>query len=585
MTFPGSRRLLLALGALTACSGSGRGVPAATADAPVSDGGAGSGAPRDGAPPDADPSIAAFAPDRLLEVVVTMAPADWDALRNQKNDAGQLLGPMCQAGPPRRAFTEFPADVTLDGEAVPRVAIRKKGYLGSLSVVRPSLKLDLDSFVPGRKWRGLERLTLNNNKQDGALLRTCVTFGLFRGAGVPAPRCSFAHVTVNGQDLGVYSHVEAISPRMLRRWFADGTGSLYEGSISDVRRGWSATYEQKNDLRAADRSDLEALVNALDQTADADLVGRLSALVDLDAFFKLWAAETLLGHWDGYSNNVNNHFFYRDPATGKFHVLPWGPDLSLTDSDPFTPKPRPASVSANGWLARRLYAIPAMKARYVETMRGLLGAWSEAAIEAELTRISALLAPLVGDRVAHAAEVERVRAFVRGRRAALTPELDAGGAPWDRPATSTPCFSVGGSVRGTFSTTWGTLEMSSPFGPGTATLDLVLAGSSESVAEAGSGAGADSKSGLGPRSGIQIVGVTAGGTIRVVVVYVEPALFRPGATLPFDWQSAFGILVHVVDNEPVVDGLLDGGMLHLDMATPTDGATISGTFEANVLRK
>ncbi len=587
---PRSSVLLFAmLGA--ACSDSATATPAAdaarAADGPAADGGTGGAAPGDGGAPDAgDPSIAAFAPDRVIEVAVTMAPADWDTLRNQKNDSLALLGPTCQAGPPRRAFTELPADVTLDGEAVPRVAIRKKGYLGSLSVVKPSLKIDLDATMPGREWRGLERLTLNNNKQDAALLRTCVTFGLFRGAGIPASRCNFAHVTVNGQDLGVYSHVEGVSPRMLRRWFPDGSGSLYEGSISDVRRGWSATYEQKNDLLLADRSDLEALVAALDQTTDAELVDRVSTLVDLDAFLKEWAAEALFGHWDGYSNNANNHFLYREPTSGKWHVLPWGPDLSLTDVDPFTPKPRPASVSANTQLARRLYAIPAIKARYVAAMRALLaGPWSEAAIEAELDRVAALLAPFVPDRAAHVAEVEAVRAFVRGRRAQVMPELEAGGAAWDKPPVASPCFSVGGSVRGSFQTTWGTLAQSSPFGPGMATLDVTLGAMTEMAAAAGAGAGSDTSSGLGPRATIQVVGASAGGNIRAVALYVEPTLFAPGATLPFDWQSVLGILVRIEGSDPVIDGLLDGGMLHLDMATPMDGASLSGTFEAPVLRK
>ena len=449
-----------------------------------------------------------------------------------------------------------------------------------------ALKIDLDGTMPGREWRGLERLTLNNNKQDAALLRTCVTFGLFRGAGIPASRCNFAHVTVNGQDLGVYSHVEAVSPRMLRRWFPDGSGSLYEGSISDVRRGWSATYEQKNDLLVADRLDLEALVAALDQTTDAEAFDRVSALVDLDAFLRVWAAEALFGHWDGYSNNANNHFFYREPSSGKWHLLPWGPDLSLTDTDPFTAKPRPTSVSANTWLARRLYAIPAIRARYVAAMRALLaGPWSEAAIEAELDRVSALIAPFVPDRAAHMAEVEKVRAFVRGRRAQVMPELDAGGAAWDKPPIATPCFSVGGSVRGTFSTTWGTLAMTSPFGPGMGTLEVTLAGMTETASVAGAGAGSDTSSGLGARATIQVVGASAGGSIRAVALYVEPVLFAPGATFAFDWQSAFGVLVRVVGNDPVVDGLLDGGTLQLDMATPMDGATVSGTFEAPVLRK
>ncbi len=37
-----------------------------------------------------------------------------------------------------------------------------------------------------------------------------MAYKLFNDAGVQAPRCSFAKVTVNGEYLGLYSNVESI---------------------------------------------------------------------------------------------------------------------------------------------------------------------------------------------------------------------------------------------------------------------------------------------------------------------------------------------------------------------------------------
>ena len=74
---------------------------------------------------------------------------------------------------------------------------------------------------------GTRRFTLNNAKQDPSLIRQCLGFALFAQAGVPAPRCNFAHVTVNGHDLGIYANVEEVRKPMLARHFADDDGNLY----------------------------------------------------------------------------------------------------------------------------------------------------------------------------------------------------------------------------------------------------------------------------------------------------------------------------------------------------------------------
>ena len=67
-----------------------------------------------------------------------------------------------------------------------------------------------NEYVMGQKIAGLKQLTLNNNHQDETLISQCLGYSLFRAAGVPAPRCAFAHVTMNGVDLGVYSNVESV---------------------------------------------------------------------------------------------------------------------------------------------------------------------------------------------------------------------------------------------------------------------------------------------------------------------------------------------------------------------------------------
>jgi spore coat protein CotH len=535
---------------------------------------------------DGGDSSDAFAVDRVLAVDIEMAPEDWDALRAQGNDVFSLLGPACQDAPPERGFTWFTADVTIDGEALPSVAVRKKGFFGSLSLSRPSFKLDLDRNVDDREWRGLEKLTLNNNQQDGSALRTCVAYSVFRAAGVPAPRCSFARVSVNGEDLGVYSNVESVTPRMLERWFDDGKGSLYEGTASDVRPGWSATYEQKNDDLVGDRSDLDDLTAAIEAASDADLLAAVSARVDVDGFMTFWAAENLIGHWDSYSNTANNHFLYREPGGDQFHFLPWGPDQAFLPADRFAPAPetRPRSVSANGWVAHRLYALPEVRERYVDTMVALLeDVWDEAALLGEVDRMAALVGPLAADPVQYDVEVEKVRSFIRDRRAQIEPELEAGGADWEIGPRASPCLELGGSLAGSFATTWGTTAVGNPFGTGTGTLVLTVDGVETEAMPVGAAAGLDTDFGLGRRQMIQVGGILPDGA-RALLFLVAPEVYRPGADVPLDWQSAFAVLARIEGTALIIDGLLANGAVHLDEAGDAEKAEVTGTFSSELLR-
>ena len=347
---------------------------------PSGDGGGPSGDGGGPNQPDPDPSDAMFDPDHVIEVGITMAPEDWDTLRRQSRDVSALFGEGCMDGPKESPYTQFPATVTVDGTTLEMSAVRKKGFLGSASLSKPSLKVSFDEYVDGREHAGLEGLTLNNGRQDPSLIKTCLAFKVFRDAGLPASRCNFAHVTVNGEDLGIYAHVEPVGKRLLERHFTDASGDLYEGQISDFRDGWTATYEKKTNEDDPDRSELDAVAAAL-LASDAELDATLGAVLDLGAFRRYWATEALIAAWDGYASNTNNHLVYFDPASGKMSFLPWGPDMSFDAVDPLGPPGRPQSVSARAAIASRLYQTPELRAAYAEAMKDLLEtAWKEDAL-------------------------------------------------------------------------------------------------------------------------------------------------------------------------------------------------------------
>jgi hypothetical protein len=529
-----------------------------------------------------------FDPDHVLYVEIDMAPADWDALRLQTRSIFDVVGSDCLTQPPPSPFAYFSGSITIDGERIETVGVRKKGFFGSLSETKPAIKIKFDEIVPDQRYAGLTRLTLNNAVSDPSYVKQCLGYSLFEQAGVPASRCGFAHVTVNGQDLGLYVNVESIDKRFLGSRFADRTGNLYEGSLSDFRPGWVDTFEKKTNESDPDRSDLVALSDAL-ATADSGVALRAEALVDVPEFTRFWATEYLLMHADGYSRNTNNFLVYHDPTTGKFSFIPWGidailfPDLVL-DWEAQIPT---GAAWTTGILARRLYDVPSARAAYVAALQDLLATvWDEAAIGAEIDRMAALLEPYQrsSEIGAWRDAVAGVRTFVQGRRAQVEAAMQTA-ADTSGPLRDPWCIAPIGTLDGTFDTTWDTFQVADPFAAGTGTLDLQIRGTTPTFMATGSMSGPDEQSG---QPAVRLVAAVSETEIWVAQVSLtNPADFGPGLSIPIDWTRASGALIRmdlsVASPTPEVAGVLGDGVLEIDAAGTTPGAPVTGRIVATTL--
>ena len=424
-------------------------------------------------PPEVELSEAVYALDHLLEVQIDVEPASWEELRQQTRDRIDIRGAECLALPFPSPFTWFQAEVRIDGRRYPNVGLRKKGFFGSLSRSKPSLNIDLGRFGETATHESIDRFTLNNGRQDPSLLRTCLAYEVFRRAGVPAPRCHFAHVSVNGQALGVYAHVEAIRKPFLRRHFADDEGHLYEGTLSDFRPEFVGTFEQKTDEEAPYRLPLERIATAA-QADDGHLLAALGEVVDLDALLTFWAAEVVTAHWDGYAGNTNNFWLYDDPSTGKVAFLPWGPDATFAPPRLlFEGTVAPSSVLATGLLTRRLYQHPVGRERYVEHLREVLDqAFSADDLLGRVETMSALILPRLSleARAAHLEALGPLRTFIEEQTFAIHRELATGPVDWDVPLRRTLCLEPSGRVTGTFETTYGSWPTNNALETGMGTL-------------------------------------------------------------------------------------------------------------------
>ncbi|MBR4728256.1 MAG: CotH kinase family protein [Clostridia bacterium] len=121
----------------------------------------------------------------------------------------------------------------IDGNKQTNVAIRAKGNT-SLSSVRSSgsqrysFKLEFDHFEDGKTYDGLDKLCLNNLIQDNTMMKDYIAYYLMNDFGADSPLCSFAYITVNGEDWGLYLAVEGIEDSFLSRSYGSEAGELYK---------------------------------------------------------------------------------------------------------------------------------------------------------------------------------------------------------------------------------------------------------------------------------------------------------------------------------------------------------------------
>ena len=228
------------------------------------------------------------------------------------------------------------AAVSVGEQTFTEAGVRLKGR-GSFRPIddRPSFAVKFDEFEPGQRYCGLDKIMLNNSSQDRSYLSEYLCTSLYRDAGVPAPRATFARVTFNNRELGFYVLIEAQNKTFLKQHFSNPNGVLYEGYARDIDK------ELEHDSGPpSDQSDVRALVAAA-RLPDDQRLPELRKLIDIDRFISFLAVGMLIAQHDSYALNHNNYRLYRDPDSGRFTMIAHGIDGSFTQNTmPIDPPPR-----------------------------------------------------------------------------------------------------------------------------------------------------------------------------------------------------------------------------------------------------
>lgn len=230
----------------------------------------------------------------------------------------------------------------IDGEEMPDVGVRLRGRIGSFRTLsgKPKLRVDFNQFVEDQRFHGQESITLNNAVVDCSYLKEPLGYRVFRELGVPAPRTSFAQVSINGADYGLYVVIESIDDQFLARHYDDPSGNLYDGkyiwyddgsyTLMDFTGAVYGMYELEEGTDVG-HTDLAEVVDAVrDSWGTESFDTTVGPLVDLELLHWELAAEQWAGHNDGYALNTNNYWVYFDPEDdGRVDILPWDLDYGF----------------------------------------------------------------------------------------------------------------------------------------------------------------------------------------------------------------------------------------------------------------
>lgn len=235
-----------------------------------------------------------------------------------------------------------PCDVVIDGEKCANVGLRAKGN-NSLNLVneyglkRYSLKLEFDHFSDGKTYYGLDKLSLDAAFQDNSYMKNFIAYDMMEKMGVPAPLTSYAWVTVNGEDWGLFLAVEEPEEAFVSRVYGRDHGVLYKPDYKYLEDENADVALRYTDDRFESYDNI--FRNARYDISDADKARLIEAIkklshedpgeaVDVDGALRYFVVQTFVVNLDSYLGPTGHNYFLYE-KDGRMTILSWDYNLAF----------------------------------------------------------------------------------------------------------------------------------------------------------------------------------------------------------------------------------------------------------------
>jgi len=237
---------------------------------------------------------------------------------------------------------EYPATFVFSSselvDTIEEVGVRLRGNTSRHSA-KKSIKLSFNTFRPGRKFKGLEKMNLNGEHNDPTILRAKMCWDLCHFLDIPASRSNHVALYVNSEYGGLYLNVEHIDEEFVQKRFIGGSGNLYKclypatleykGNNPVLYKEeifGRRAYDLKTNKERDNYSDLAHFIDVLNNYSGEAFQCELEKVFDVDTYLKTIVMDVLTSNWDGPIINKNNFYLYSDSRTGMITYLPYDLD-------------------------------------------------------------------------------------------------------------------------------------------------------------------------------------------------------------------------------------------------------------------
>ncbi|HEX5625268.1 MAG TPA: CotH kinase family protein [Saprospiraceae bacterium] len=289
---------------------------------------------------------------------------------------------------------DIPATLIMDGESYPNVGVRFKGQTSYQRVTtqKKSFNVTMDFMDTSQDLKGYETLNFNNSFEDNSYIREVLYENITRPF-FPSLKAGYIHLYINGQDWGLYPNVQALDGEYVKQWFLSNEGSRWRcerqaGTGGPGGGGFGAgtstlnylgedtalykpNYTLKNTTLENPWSDLVRVTRILNTVPLNQHEDSLNKVLDVDRALWFLAKEILFGDDDSYINKGGMDYYaiyqkdverlipleYDANSVMKGQTATWS--IFLKEADVRFP------------LANRLFAVPALRQRYLAHFRTL----------------------------------------------------------------------------------------------------------------------------------------------------------------------------------------------------------------------
>lgn len=271
---------------------------------------------------------------------------------------------------------------------IPNVGFRTRGNLSRVRIQNNDGSLNLSHFkfsfkehfndpsLSNQRNRNvfeLEELDLKFNRNgDSTYLTEKYAMDLFNAYDVLSANTTLAklYIEIDGikHFYGIYTLFEPIDQNFLNRRFNEeqAKGNLYKSlwqqygpaalhypvqngaiGIKDVDNNYRPAYDLKTNKGVNDHSALTSFMHEINRLSGSAFKAYIETHFEVDTFLRHLAIGVLHGNPDDYRAMGNNYYFYHNPVTNKFIMIPYDYDHGLAQGWDASPVFSNWTVGAN----------------------------------------------------------------------------------------------------------------------------------------------------------------------------------------------------------------------------------------------